>query len=144
MQTHSKGLGAKAKFRAAARHVKLLEAGELAEGLVEALIGYGLAHETQVQDLELHAFRESGPAIDGKRGLGRDEELETVFGAAEEAGRSRLCALVNDPGEVEGFHEAGKLRAFNARDHGGTYGADEVCIAFADKEGVCVEAADAD
>lgn len=76
--------------------------------------------------------------------MGRDEELEAVFGAAEEAGGGRLCALVDNTGEVEGFDKAGELGAFDAWNYGGAYGADEVCVASADKERVRVEATDAD
>ena len=45
MQSHGEGLGAETEFSAAAGHVELFEVGELAEGLVETLVGYGFADE---------------------------------------------------------------------------------------------------
>jgi hypothetical protein len=68
--------------RRAARQVEFAQVRELADGLVEGLEGDAFRDEGQVENAEVSAFGERGPAVDGEGGLGRNEDLERGFGAA--------------------------------------------------------------
>lgn len=112
--------------------------------MVEALVADGFADKAEVEDLEACAFGEGGPAVYGEGGLGRDEELEVGFCAAEEARGGGFCALVDDAAEVEVLDEAGEFGASDAWYDRGADGAHEVGVAEAGKEGGGVEAGYAD
>ncbi|KAH5252686.1 hypothetical protein HBI67_126330 [Parastagonospora nodorum] len=61
--------------RVAAREVKLAQLRQLANRLVEALEGNRFGHEGKIQDTHVYAFTQRRPAINRKRGLGRNERL---------------------------------------------------------------------
>lgn len=121
----------------------MFEGGELAEGVVEGLVAYCFADEAEVEDAEVGAFGEAGPAVYGEGGLGGDEDFEGGLGAAEEAGGGGFCALVDDVGEVEGVDEAGEGGPLDAGDDGGADCADEEGVGVADEVGGGVEDGDA-
>ncbi|KAH4127948.1 hypothetical protein HBH47_040800 [Parastagonospora nodorum] len=50
-------------------------ASQLANRLVEALEGNRFGHEGKIQDTHMYAFTQRRPAINRKRGLGRNERL---------------------------------------------------------------------
>lgn len=60
--------------------------------------------EREVEGGEVFAFGERGPAVYSEGGLGRYEGEEGVLRATEEACGLGFGGLVDEVGEVEGFH----------------------------------------
>lgn len=68
--------------RRAARQIQFAQPVQLAHRLVQALEADALGHEAEVQDAQLRALAQTGPAVDGEGRLRGDEDLQRRLGTS--------------------------------------------------------------
>ncbi|OSS46196.1 hypothetical protein B5807_08075 [Epicoccum nigrum] len=119
-----------------------LDRPEPPQRLRQALEADALAHQAQVQHPQPLALGQAGPAVDREAGLRRDEHVQPLFRAPEQARCRGLCALVDDVREVEDAHQVGEVLLLDVCEDRGADGADEEVVGAPCEEGRVVQRLD--